>query len=84
MLADMKTAISIPDAEFEAAEKLAKRLNMGRSEVYRRAIAAFVSRHIESRLTERLNAIYATEDPRSALDEVLQCLQAKSIPKERW
>lgn len=80
----MKTAISIPDAEFEAAEKLAKRLNMGRSEVYRRAIADFLNRHTESRVTERLNAIYATEDPRSTLDEDLRCLQANSIPKERW
>jgi predicted transcriptional regulator len=80
----MKTAISIPDAEFEDAEKLAKRLNMGRSEVYRKAIADFVSRHAESRVTERLNEIYSAEDSGSTLDEDLRCLQAKSIPKERW
>ena len=84
ILADMKTAISIPDTEFEAAEKLAKRLNMGRSEVYRRAIADFVARHAESRVTERLNEVYTAEAPGFTLDEDLRCLQANSIPKERW
>ncbi len=79
----MKTAISIPDAEFEAAEKLAKRLGMTRSELYRKAIADFLARHAENRVTEKLNETYS-EEPDSKLDTALQWMQAKSIPEERW
>jgi len=79
----MKTAISIPDAEFEAAEKVAKRLGMSRSQLYRKAIADFLARHADHRVTEKLNEVYA-EEPASHLDIALQWMQAKSIPKERW
>lgn len=79
----MKTAISIPDAEFEAAEKLAKRLRVTRSELYRKALVDFLSRHVDTRVTEKLNEVYA-EEPGSTLDMALQWMQAKSIRTERW
>lgn len=79
----MKTAISIPDAEFEEAERLAKRLHVSRSQLYRRAIADFVARHAEARVTEKLNEIYA-EAADSTLDEAWQRAQAKSVPAEKW
>jgi RimJ/RimL family protein N-acetyltransferase len=79
----MKTAISIPDAEFEAAEKVAKRLGMSRSKLYRKAIADFLTRHADHRVTEKLNEVYA-EDSGSQLDIALQWMQAKSISKEQW
>jgi predicted transcriptional regulator len=40
----MKTAISIPDEIFEAAERLAKRLKRSRSEIYSRALAETVAK----------------------------------------
>jgi hypothetical protein len=80
----MKTAISISDEEFEAAEKLAKRLGMSRSELYRAAVADFVARHAEDRVTEKLNELYEDEDNTSSLDEALQWMQAVSIPDETW
>lgn len=79
----MKTAISIPDTEFEAAERLAKRLRMSRSQLYRRAITDFVARHAETRVTEKLNEVYA-EPAESTLDVAWQRAQATSIPPERW
>lgn len=79
----MKTAISIPDTEFEAAERLAKRLRVSRSQLYRRAITDFVARHAETRVTEKLNEVYA-EPVSSALDDVWQRAQAKSVPAEEW
>ncbi len=79
----MKTAISIPDAEFEAAERLAKRLRVSRSQLYRRAITDFVARHAETRVTDKLNEVYA--DPsESALDDAWQQAQATSIRTEEW
>ncbi len=79
----MKTAISIPDTEFEAAERLAKRLRVSRSQLYRRAITDFVARHAETRVTEKLNEVYV-EPAESALDVAWQRAQAKSIPTEEW
>jgi metal-responsive CopG/Arc/MetJ family transcriptional regulator len=38
----MKTAISIPDLLFDEAEKLAQRLGMSRSELYAKALAAYI------------------------------------------
>ena len=78
----MKTAISIPDTQFEAAEKLAARLGLSRSELYQKALSEFIARHSDEQITEKLNQIYAQETVE--LDEELLRLQAKSIPEENW
>ena len=51
----MKTAISIPDEVFDEAERLARRMKRSRSEIYTRAIAEYVARHADDRITERMN-----------------------------
>jgi hypothetical protein len=79
----MKTAISIPDTQFEAAEKLAARLGLSRSELYQKALAEFIARHSDEKITEKLNEIYA-EKHIECIDEGLLQLQAKSIPEEDW
>lgn len=52
----MKTAISIPDEIFEEAEKAAKRLGLSRSELFTRAIKAFLSERSERSITSSYNA----------------------------
>ena len=47
----MKTAVSIPDDVFADAERLASRLQTSRSQLYTRAIAEFVARHDDDRVT---------------------------------
>lgn len=51
----MKVAVSIPDDVFEEADALASRLQTSRSEIYARALAAFVSEHEPDRVTEAMN-----------------------------
>jgi len=75
----MKTAISIPDPIFRAAEELARRLGLSRSELYSRAVAALVQKHGDESVTQRLDAIYGSED--SSLDPVLARLQHASLKK---
>jgi metal-responsive CopG/Arc/MetJ family transcriptional regulator len=53
----MKTAVSIPDDIFEEAERLAGRLRTSRSQLYARALAEFVARHDEDRVTATMNAV---------------------------
>ena len=63
----MKVAVSIPDRVFQEAERLALHLKTSRSELYARALAAFVGNHDQDRVTERMNAavdaVGASSDP---------------------
>lgn len=76
----MKTAISIPDEIFEAAEELATDLGLKRSELYARAVAEYVGRCRDDEVTAKLNAVYATTE--AQLDPGLDDLQRASLPNE--
>ena len=78
----MKTAISIPDDIFRAAEKSAQRLGLSRSGMYTKAISEFLQKQDDSSITEALNEVYS--DTSSELDPVLAELQARSLPREEW
>ncbi|OEU80963.1 MAG: hypothetical protein BA865_00265 [Desulfobacterales bacterium S5133MH4] len=77
----MKTAISIPDPVFQAAEGLAQRLGMSRSQLYSKAILEFTKSHKNQNITEKLNSIYSDE---TEFDKELYEMQLRSIPKENW
>ena len=55
----MKTAISIPDRVFREAERTAKRLKVSRSELYRRALEAFMARQSGLALKASYDEAYA-------------------------
>ncbi|NWG75137.1 MAG: hypothetical protein HXY24_11105 [Rubrivivax sp.] len=78
----MKTAISIPNPIFEAAEQVAKELGISRSELYTTAIAAFVEAHRSEDVTGKLNQVYAAEA--STLDPFLHKLQTAALDDENW
>jgi metal-responsive CopG/Arc/MetJ family transcriptional regulator len=52
----MKTAVSIPDAVFRKAERLAKRLGKNRSELYAAALREYLLRHGPAAEVAALNA----------------------------
>ena len=79
----VKTAISLPDELFDAAEALAKRLGMSRSQLYAAALAAFVEQYDAATITERLNAAYA-DDADDGPDRWLAAIQARSIRHDTW
>lgn len=78
----MKVAISLPDPVFSAAEKLAHRLRVSRSQLYAQAIEEYLGKRQDSLITERLNAIYAAEQ--EALDPALAAAQMGAIGHEAW
>lgn len=80
----MKTAISIPDPIFKAAESLSKRLGVSRSQLYAEAVGEYLREHGSLGVTESLDQVYAAEGKSAALDPVLQTLQGRSLPKEDW
>jgi metal-responsive CopG/Arc/MetJ family transcriptional regulator len=79
----MKTAISIPDDLFRAAERAAKRLGLSRSELYQRAVANFLERHSDTLVTDALNEVYRSHETES-LDPLLDRMQRASLPLETW
>jgi len=78
----MKTAVSISDALFDAAEEVAARLGMSRSQIFAKALSEYVSKHRDDDVTVALNRVYA-EQP-SKLDLVLAAMQFMSLPNEDW
>ncbi len=80
----MKTAISIPDEVFSAAERAAKALGVSRSELYTNAVREFVARYGRENITRKLNDVYLEKDEASELDSTLQAMQEKSLQHEDW
>ena len=54
----MKTAISLPDALYEDAEKTARAMGIPRSQLFARALSEFLKRHKREEITQRLNEVY--------------------------
>lgn len=80
----MKTAISIPDKVFEAAERAATKLGMSRSELYVTAVREYIERHARESITDELNDVYGTYEVDSKLDPALAQMQSTSLPKDTW
>jgi metal-responsive CopG/Arc/MetJ family transcriptional regulator len=53
----MKTAISLPDSVFQAAEKHARRFSKSRSQLYVEAIEEYLDRHAPDEVTEAMNRV---------------------------
>ena len=80
----VKTAISIPDPLFKAAEGLARRLGITRSELYQKAVAAFVEKHEARVVTNALDELYGRNPDVATLDRGVEALQTLSLPKDDW
>ena len=77
----MKVAISLPDPVFSAAEKLAHRLRVSRSQLYAQAIEEYLGKRQDASVTERLNAVHAVREP---VDQALAAAQLGAIGDEAW
>jgi metal-responsive CopG/Arc/MetJ family transcriptional regulator len=78
----MKTAISLPDELFESADALAQRLGVSRSELYATAVAEFLAKHHDAKVTERLDQVYAQQSSR--LERPLRRAQARALRSSEW
>ena len=79
---DVKTAVSIPDDLFEAADRLARRRRMSRSSLYAEALQLLLAENTgEDDVTAQLDAVYADVD--STLDPLIAAAQAEDL-RESW
>lgn len=80
----MKTAISIPDPLFAAAERLAKQLGISRSELFREALGAYLRDRNQEGVTDALNAVYDSNGNAGCVDPALEKMQITSLGDETW
>jgi metal-responsive CopG/Arc/MetJ family transcriptional regulator len=78
----MKTEISLPDPVFEEAESLVKQLGISRSELYTKALKAYLKKYDRAHILNKLNQIYSEES--SEPDPVLTKMNFMSLPSENW
>lgn len=77
----VKTAVSIPDPLFDAADRLARRRRMSRSALYAEALELLLAEHAHDDVTDRLNELYAEVD--SSLDPAVAAAQSRVL-QEEW
>ncbi|NBD31863.1 MAG: ribbon-helix-helix domain-containing protein [Cyanobacteria bacterium] len=78
----MKTAISLPDSVFEEAESLAQQLGISRSELYTKALQAYLQKYNRQQIEIQLNEVYSQES--SQVDSALAKMQFLSLPSDNW
>ena len=78
----MKVAISLPDPLFSAAEELAERLHVSRSQLYAQALSEYLKDRHDQAVTAQLNVIYA--NGASSLDPAFTAAQAEVLSHEAW
>ena len=65
----MKTAISIPDDVFDQAERVAKRLGLSRSELFTKAVQAYLATRVEGNVTASYDAAFGDGSEPDAREE---------------
>lgn len=78
----MKTAVSIPDGTFEAADLLARRLKKSRSELYSLALAEYLARHAPDRVTEAMDR--ACAEIGEPTDEMVSLASRRILKQSEW
>jgi predicted transcriptional regulator len=78
----MKTAVSIPDDVFQDAERLASRLQTSRSKLYARALAEFVARHDDDRVTALMDQ--AVREAGGQADDFLDVAAKQALQRAEW
>ena len=78
----MKTAVSVPNEVFERADRLAKRLEMSRSELYSRALREYLARHSADEVTHALDHLCEGLDTNS--DDFVREASRRIVEATEW
>lgn len=78
----MKTAVSVPDELFEAAERQAERTKKSRSQLYAEAIAEYLARHAPDEVTEAMNAV--VDRLQEPTDPFVMAASQRALRRSEW
>ena len=78
----MKTAISLPDPVFRAAERHARRAKKSRSQLYAEAIAEYLARHAPDEVTSAMNRV--VDELAGEIDPFVVAATRRVVEKTEW
>jgi len=78
----MKTAVSLPDPIFRAAEQHARRASKSRSQLYAEAIAEYLARHAPDEVTEAMNRV--ADQLEAAPDSFARAAARRVLERSEW
>ena len=78
----MKTAVSVPDPIFRAAERHARRAKKSRSQLYSEALAEYLARHAPDEVTEAMNRVADAAD--TGTDQFGRAAARRTLAKTEW
>ncbi len=79
----MKTAISLPDDLFRAAERHAKRAQKSRSQLYAEALVEYLGRHAPEEVTDAMNRVIERLGE-AGLDPFLAAAGRRVLERTEW
>ena len=80
----VKTAVSIPNPVFEAADRAAARRGISRSELYAQALRELLARDDAEDVTARLDAIHGDPTAPPPVDATLLEAGAETLADSEW
>jgi hypothetical protein len=80
----MKTAVSLPEDVFAAAEAYAQLHRLSRSHLYAVALREFLVRHSEDAITAAINAAIDSDPHAFAPDPTLQEAVSRTLAQAEW
>jgi len=78
----MKTAVSIPDAVFKNADRLARRLGISRSRLYSLAVEVYVKRRGPESITDAMN--HVVDEVEASGDEFVSAAAERVLARTEW
>ena len=78
----MKTAISLPDEVFRAAEQYARRVQKSRSQLYTEAISEYLTRHAPDEVTEAMNQVM--DELEKPVDPFVTAAARRILDQSEW
>lgn len=78
----MKTAVSLPDEVFEAAERQARRTRKSRSQLYSEALSEYLDRHAPDEVTEAMNQVL--DEVGKTSDPFVAAAARRALERTEW
>lgn len=78
----MKTAVSIPDAIFERAERFARRAKRSRSQLFSDALNEYLNRHSGDEITDAMNRV--VDATGGAVDPFTSAASKRTLRSVEW
>lgn len=78
----MKTAVSVPDEVFRAAERHARRTRKSRSQLYAEALSEYLAHHGPDEVTDAMNSV--VDRLKEPTDQFVSAAARRVLERSEW